>query len=134
MFTDTDSLVYEVQTKDFYQDIFSDVAVRFDTSNFPKDHPSNIEAGHNNKVKGMFKDEARGQIIMGFVGLRAKLYSYEMLEGGEERKCKGVKKPVVKRSINFDDYKNCLFGRNPQLRQITVVKSRKHEIFTEVLN
>ena len=38
------------------------------------------------------KDEAGGQIIEEFVGLRAKLYSYKMFEGKEEKKCKGIKK------------------------------------------
>ena len=134
LFTDTDSLAYEVQTEDFYKDISSDVAAKFDTSNFPKDHPSGIEAGHNKKVVGMFKDEAGGQIIEEFVGLRAKLYSYKMLEGKEEKKCKGVKKPVVKKSIKFDDYKKCLFTGKEQLRKMNVIRSHKHDIYTEEVN
>ena len=134
LFTDTDSLAYEVQTEDFYRDISGDVATKFDTSNFPKDHPSGIEAGHNKKVVGMFKDEAGGQIIEEFVGLRAKLYSYKMLEGKEEKKCKGVKKPVVKKSIKFDDYKKCLFTGKEQLRKMNVIRSHKHDIYTEEVN
>ena len=39
---------------------------------------------------GMFKDEAGGKQIVEFVGLRVKLYSYKMLGGFEEKKCKGV--------------------------------------------
>lgn len=50
----------------------------------------------------MFKDEAGGRIIEELVELRAKLYSYKMFKGKEEKKCKGVKKLVVKRSIHFD--------------------------------
>ena len=96
LFTDTDSLAYEVETKDFYKDIASDVVDKFDTSNFPKDHPSRIYTNANKKVVGMFKDEAGGKIIEEFVGLRSKLYSYKMYEGWEEKKCKGVKKPVDK--------------------------------------
>ena len=46
----------------------------FDTSNFPKDHPSGIPVGKNKKVPGMMKDEAGGRIIEEFIGLRAKLY------------------------------------------------------------
>ena len=33
----------------------------------------------------MFKDEASGKIIDEFVGLGAKLYSYKMLEGKEDK-------------------------------------------------
>ena len=73
LFTDTDSLMYEIQTEDFYSDIAPDVRARFDTSDYPKDHPSGIEVGVNKKVIGMFKDEAAGKQITHFLGLRAKL-------------------------------------------------------------
>ena len=45
---------------------------------------------------------SRWEIIKELVGLRAKLYSYKVFEGNEEKKCKSVKKPFVKRSIKFD--------------------------------
>lgn len=35
-FTDTDSLMYEIQTKDFYQDISKDIQKKFDTSDYPE--------------------------------------------------------------------------------------------------
>ena len=34
-----------------------------------------------------------------------------MFEGEESKKCKGVKKSVVKNSIAHEDYKKCLFTR-----------------------
>ena len=34
---------------------------------------------------GMFKDEACGKQIVEFVGLRAKLYSYIMLDSSEDK-------------------------------------------------
>ena len=77
LFTDTDSLMYEIQTEDFYMDISADVKHRFDTSDDSPDHPSGIPSGFNKKVLGMFKDEAGGKIIDEFVGLRAKLYTRE---------------------------------------------------------
>ena len=40
LFTDTDSLVYVIETEDFYKDISPDVRKMFDTSNYPKNHPS----------------------------------------------------------------------------------------------
>ena len=100
--------MYEIQTEDFYKDISADVKHRFDTSDYLLDHPSGIPSGFNKKVLGMFKDEASGNVIDEFVGLRAKLYSYKMFEGEESKKCKGVKKSVVKKSIAHEDYKKCL--------------------------
>ena len=134
LFTDTDSLCYEIETEDFYKDISGDVEKGFDTSNFPKDHPSEIPVGKNKKVPGMMKDEAGGRIIEEFVGLRAKLYSYRMFEGKEEKKCKGIKKSVVRKDISHDDYKECLFSKKPQMRKMNVIRSYKHEIFSETVN
>ena len=58
LFTDTDSLAYEIRTKDFYRDINPDIEKRFDTSDYPYTHPSGIKTGLNSKVLGLFKDEA----------------------------------------------------------------------------
>ena len=57
-----------------------------------------------------------------------------MHEGKEEKRCKGVKKAVVKRSINFEDYKTCLFTGKPQTRTMNVIRSHRHELFTEEIN
>ena len=89
LFTDTDSLAYKIKTKDFYKDINPDIEKRFDTSDYATNHPSGIKTGLNSKVLGMFKDEAGGKQIVEFIGLRAKLYSYKMLDGSEDKKCKG---------------------------------------------
>ena len=83
---------------------------------------------------GVFKDEVEGKIIDEFVGLRAKLYSFIMFEGEESKKCKGVKKSVVKKSITHEDYKNCLFTGKEQLRKMNVIRSYKHEVYTEEVN
>ena len=40
LFTDTDSLCYEIKTEDNYIDISADVESRFDTSDYPTDHPA----------------------------------------------------------------------------------------------
>ena len=86
LFTDTDSLMYEIETEDFYKDISKDVKNRFDTSDYPPNHPSGIPTGCNKKVLGVFKDEAAGRIMKEFVGLRAKNYFYKMFEGEESKK------------------------------------------------
>ena len=50
LFSDTDSLMCEIQTEDFYKDISGDVKNRFDTSDYPENHPSGIPTGINKKV------------------------------------------------------------------------------------
>ena len=134
LFTDTDSLMYEIETEDFYKDISEDVKDRFDTSDYPKNHPSGIPTGINKKVLGMFKDEAAGKIIKEFVGLRAKLYSYIIDEEKEIKKCKGIKKQVVENSITHEDYKTCLRTGKEQLRKQNILRSYEHEVFTEEVN
>ena len=132
LFTDTDSLAYEIKTEDFYDDIKNDIDSKFDTSDYPKDH--SLYSTKNKKVIGMFKDEACGKQIEEFVGLRAKLYSYKMFEGDEHKKCKGVKKNVVKNTITHKDYKDCLFTKKEQLRKMNVIRSHLHEMYTEEVN
>ena len=56
LFTDTDSLAYEIETEDFYKDISPDVERWFDTSEISSDHPSGIKSVINKKVVGMMKD------------------------------------------------------------------------------
>ena len=133
LFTDTDSLMYEIETEDFYKDISSDVHTTFDTSNYPPNHPSGIETGVNKKVIGMFKDEAGGRIITKFVGLRAKNYAF-ILDEKEQKKCKGIKKCVTKNDITFKDYETCLFTNTKQLRKMNIFRSRLHDVYTEEVN
>ena len=134
LFTDTDSLMYEIETEDFYKDISGDVKDRFDTSDYPVNHPSGIPTGCNKKVLGMFKDEVGGRCIDEFIGLRAKLYSFKMYEGEESKRCKGVKKSVVRSSITHEDYKTCLLTGKEQLRKMNVIRSYSHNVFTEEIN
>ena len=131
LFTDTDSLMYEIETEDFYKDISGDVKDRFDTSEYKDNYPSGIPTGCNKKVIGMFKDQVAGRCIEEFVGLWAKLYSFKMFEGEESKKCKGIKKSVIKSSITYEDYKTCLFTGKGQMN---VIRSYRHEVFTEEIN
>ena len=49
---------------------------------------------------------AGGEIIEEFVGLRAKLYAIKNFDGEEEKKCKGVKREVVKKASVLKISKN----------------------------
>ena len=61
----------------------------------------------------MSKDEAGGKQIVEFDGLRAKLYSYKMLDGAEYKKCKGWQRMLQKGVFNSMTTENVyLAGRN----------------------
>ena len=124
--------MYDIETE-VYKDISSDVERKFDMSNYPDNHPSGIPTGKNKKVIGMMKDEAGGKQITEFFRLRSKLYSFR-IDGKDEKKCKGVKKSEVKQTTIFEDYQDCLFTGNEQMRDMNVIRSRKHEVFTETVN
>ena len=125
LFTDTDSLMYEIRTEDFYKDISQDIEFKFDTSDYPKDHPSGILTGVNKKVIGMFKDEVAGNQLTHFVGLRPKLYCFKVEGDKTTKKCKGMKKNVVKKGIQFEDYVKCLFSGEKQMRKMNIIRSEK---------
>ena len=134
LFTDTDSLMYQIYRDDFYKDISQDIETKFDTSDYPPDHPSGILTGVNKKVIGMFKDEVAGKQITYFVGLRPKLYSFKIEETKEVRKCKGIKKNVVKKGIDFEDYVQCLFSGEKQMRSMKIIRSENHDIYSKEVN
>ena len=134
LFTDTDSLMYQIYTDDFYKDISHDIETKFDTSDYPPDHPSGILTGVNKKVIGTFKDEVAGKQITYFVGLRPKLYSFKIEESKEVRKCKDIKKNVVKKGIEFEDYVHCLFSGEKQMRSMKIIRSENHDMYSKEVN
>ena len=131
LYMDTDSLVYDIKTEDFYKDIAEDVETRFDTSRYEPNRP--LPIGKNKKVIGLIKDELGGKIMKEFISLRPKMYSYRV-EESEPKKCKGIKKCVVKKRISFEDYKRCLLkGRNIHRSQL-MFRSKKHNVRTLEVN
>ena len=119
-YTDTDLFIYEVRTEDFFEDIREDDPTMFDTSAYPEDHPSRL-LRVNKKVP-------RLKTITKALCLGPKQYAYEIDEyvgmcekefcdggcgkkgciGSGGKKCKGVKKGVVKNTITVDHYEDCL--------------------------
>ena len=80
------------------------------------------------------KDELGGKIMTEFVALRPKLCSYRELDGSEDKKCKGIKKCVVKKTLTFEDYKTCLFSDSTEYRSQLMFRSAKHEVHTIEVN
>ena len=103
---DRDGFIVYIKRDDIYKDIAEDVEARFDTSNHQLERP--LPNGENKKVIGLMKDELGRKIMMEFVGLRVKTYSYLIDNDSEDKKAKGSKTCFIKIKIKFENYKNCL--------------------------
>ena len=158
-FTNTDSFLYELKTNDIYADILSNNE-RFDLSEYKDNHQifENLSKEEirrlkqkNKKVVGKFKDELKGNLLLEFVGQKAKAYSYQYeksvfvdengIEVDEEtmftkliideaKKLKGVKNYVVSNTIHFEQYmRSLLEGINLYVEMMTF-RSYKHKLST----
>ena len=131
LFTDTDSLTYEIESKDVYKDFWNDKD-KFDNSDYSESSPYFDKT--NKKVIGKFKDEAAGVPICEFVGLRSKMYSYikDNQKGGKT--AKGIKKNVIKNNIKHEDYKDTLFNTKQMYHKMKTIRSECHQLGSYEIN
>ena len=85
LFTDTDSLVYEIETDNVYEDFYGNKNL-FDFSDHPED--SKVFDPVNKKVIGKIKDEVKEKIISEFVLLKSKMYSLVIVDNEAIKKSK----------------------------------------------
>ena len=131
LFTDTDSLTYEIEAEDVYQDFWNKKEM-FDNSDYPSNHQ--FYDSTNKKVIGKFKDEAAGVPITEFVGLRSKMYSYIKDNNNGGKTAKGIKKNVIKNDIQHSDYKDVLFNEKQLFHQMKTIRSNHHELGSYTIN
>ena len=131
LFTDTDSLTYEIEAEDVYQDFWNDKD-RFDNSDYPESSPYFDKT--NKKVIGKFKDEAAGIPITEFVGLRSKMYSYIKDNKKVGKTAKGIKKNIIKNNIKHEDYKNVLINNKQIHHTMKTIRSSKHQLGSYEIN
>ena len=124
LYTDTDSLVLEIETEDFFADIAADVKEWFDTNDFSPEHPAVLNGmpivPENKRKIGLMKDECCGAVMTEFVALKAKLYSFLTEEDEkirEKQKAKGVKKCIIKKSLRHENFVKCLMTGQSQMRK-----------------
>ena len=127
LMTDTDSLMYLVRTKDFYEQLHNISDTHLDTSDYPMDHP--LHSKENLKKIGYFKDETNGVPISEACCLRAKLYHFS--EAKDHRKCKGVKKSAATK-LTGEDYVAALHGKD-KLVSFQSFRSYNHRVYTETI-
>ena len=138
LYTDTDSLVLEIESEDFFADIAADVKEWFDTNDFSPEHPAVLNGmpivPENKKKIGLMKDECCGAVMTEFVALKPKLYSFLTEEDEkirEKQKAKGVKKCIIKKSLRHENFVKCLMTGQTQMRKQSFFRSREHHLFTE---
>ena len=131
LFTDTDSLTYEIQAEDVYQDFWNDRHL-FDNSDYSESSPYFDKT--NKKIIGKFKDEASGVPITEFIGLRSKMYSYvkENQTGGKTSK--GIKKSVIKNDVKHEDYKRVLLNEEQIYHKMKTIRSQRHQLGSYEIN
>ena len=103
LFTDTDSLTYEIKSENVYKEFFKWKDL-FDFSNYSKD--STFYDDTNKKVIGKMKDEFGGAIIDQFIGLKSKMYSIKKINGSESSTTKGVNI-----ATELNEFKDVLFNK-----------------------
>ena len=104
LFTDTDSLTYEIKSENIYEEFFKWKDL-FDFSNYSKD--SKFFDKSNKKVIGKMKDECSVVIIDEFIGLKSKMFSIKKIDGSESNTAKGVNI-----ATEFNEFKDVLFKKN----------------------
>ena len=126
LFTDTDSLCYEITAEDFYRDMF-DNKEQFDLSDMKLEQFQNFE---NKKVVGKFKDETQGIPICEFVRLRSKMYSIKLDDDSEKKTAKGIVRNVIKNHLKHDNYKQILETGERMNSNMKMIRSFDHNVYT----
>ena len=125
-----------IETEDFYKDMEEDIDM-YDTSNLPEDHP--LFSVKNQKQLYKMKCEAKGNIIVEFIGLKSKMYCYKMIDRktGEEvvkKKAKGLLK-TTRNGLTHEEYYDSLsnFKCNHYVRE-RKFQCKNHKITTIIQN
>jgi len=126
IYTDTDSLLMEIETDDVYRDMAEGLD-SYDTSNYPKEHP--LHSSKNKKVLGKIEDECAGRVIDEAMAIRPKMYSIMEEKEKNDKKAKGVKKSVVEKEIQHEQYKEALFEKKQFWHGMNILLSESHEIY-----
>ena len=122
IFTDTDSVTYEIKAEDVYEEFFRHKHL-FDLSNYPKG--SKLFDPVNEKVIDKMKDVSEGKINDEFVGLKSKMYSMKNIDGKESNTAKGVNI-----ATEFNEFKDTLFNKKVVRHKMKRIQSKKHKIGT----
>jgi hypothetical protein len=126
IFTDTDSLTYEVQTPNVYADMY-EMREHFDLSEYPRDSPHYCE--DNKLVVGKMKDELKGKIAVEVAACAPKMYAFTMIDGTEKKVAKGVLQSALK-NTRYAAYFKQIFHPEPTFVDGCTIRSTLHDVRT----
>ena len=127
LFTDTDSLTYEIKSENVYEEFFKWKDL-FDFSNYSKN--SRFFNETNKNVIGKIKDKFGGIILSEYVALKSKIYSMKKTDGKEQNTAKVVSIESDKYKDEFDKYKDVLFNKKIIRHKMKRIRSKKHKLDT----
>lgn len=152
LMTDTDSLIMYIKRR-FLEGQYETMEerlvkggghVELDMSVYPPDHPAiqlmvslGVDPNANKGVVGTMKNEHPKDRIVGFVGLKAKMYSFVTEERKETLKAKGVKKHVLKAHEDYASYLACLKADKDfkiQRHKIHGIHSKNQSLWTDTIS
>ena len=122
LFACTDSLAYEIKSKDVYEQFFKHRHL-FNFSNYSED--SKFFDLTNKKVIGKMKYEFEGKIIGDFVGLKSNMYSMKNIDGKESNTAKGM--GIL---TEFNEFEDTLFNKKIIRHKMRRIQSKKHNMET----
>ena len=76
-------------------------------------------------VIGKMKNEAAGMVIKEFIGLRSKMYSYE-INNKTTKQCNRISKHTTNKAITIDDYRDTLVSSKEKTHSLKSIKSHNH--------
>ena len=122
LFTDTDSLTYEIKLENVYEESFKWKDL-FDFSNYLK--YSKFLDETNKKVFRKMKDKFGGGIVIEFIRLKSKMYSMKKIYDKKSNTAKGVSI-----ATEFDKFKDVLFNEKIVRHKMKRIQSEKHKLGT----
>ena len=139
VFTDTDSLCYEVKTNDIYEDMRQDARTKYDFSDYPRDH--HLYDDCNRKKIGFFKDELNSIPLEEVVALRPKCYSLKYSgkvkdntvvhrDLIEKKVAAGVVRTMKEEHLKHAQYLRTLQTRKRHFVTQNRITSKAHSLYT----
>ena len=125
LFTDTDSLTFEIRSEDIYEEFFKHKHL----SDFGSFSRLKVPYSQNKMTAGKMKVQQKGIPINKFVGLKSKMYSILSDDGKESNTVKGVN---IATEIN--EFRDTLFNKKVFRHKMKRIQSKKHKLGTYEIN